>query len=163
MDSTTAGFLGVFAGALLSFLSNLVVSRRQSQTSRVAIKIETLQRKILKLETALSEYAKVTMDISGKNIPEEQMLGNGMMLFSQRVIVTKSIHYLLPKPLIDDILEINSKVGTLIFNEKTGKKNLAKDALDIFEKVQELDRQLPDAISHELRVCQGKLDSEIGA
>ncbi|HGH6016679.1 TPA: hypothetical protein AB5H59_003750 [Vibrio mimicus] len=163
MDSTTAGFLGVFAGALLSFLSNLVVSRRQSETSRVAIKIETLQKKILKLETALSEYGKVTMDISGENIPEEQMLGNGMMLFSQRVSVTKSIHYLLPKPLIDDILEINSKVGTLIFNEKTGKKNLAKDALDIFEKVQELDRQLPDAISHELRVCQEKLDNEIGA
>lgn len=163
MDSTTAGFLGVFAGALLSFLSNLVVSRRQSQTSRVAIRIETLQKKILKLETALSEYAKISIDISENKIPEEQMLGNGMMLFSQRVNVTKSIHYLLPKPLIDEILDASSKVGGLIFNEKTGKENLTKDILEIFKKVRNLDSKLPDAISQELRNCQEKLDREIGA
>ncbi|EPN8877761.1 hypothetical protein ACT4JS_003539, partial [Vibrio cholerae] len=150
-------------GALISFLSNLVVSRRQNQISRVTIKIETLQKKILKLENALGEHAKVSVDISGNDISDAEMIGKGMLLFSQRISVTKSIHYLLPKALVDELVEADSKIGALIYDQKTGKRNDTQQTLTLFKKVQELDSRLPDAISEELRKCQGKLDNEVGS
>lgn len=162
MDSTLAGFLGVLMGALLSLLSNLVVSRRQTETSLKAIKVETLQRKITRLETALCEYSKVSFDISKPIMTYEEMMGNGMCFFSNKVSVTKNIQYLLPEGLVEQLVTLDREIGGLIYNEKVGVTNNLEKTKEIFTRVQNLDSELPDTITNELRCCQNALDKELG-
>jgi hypothetical protein len=64
MDASLVGFLGVIIGALVSFLSTLIVSKRQNNIALKNIKISMLQNKISKVEIVLSKILSVKMDIN---------------------------------------------------------------------------------------------------
>lgn len=161
MDSTTASILGVVIGAVLSFSSTLIVSRGKRKSGFKAIKVDVLQRKIVKLEESFAKLSNVVIEIESGPIPDWKMMEHGMLLFSQRLNATKNIHYLLPKSHIDEIKDIDAKIGSLIFNAKTGRQNNPDEIQDIFRKVQTQASAHPNFILEELRRSQIILEREL--
>ena len=114
MDTALIGFLGVIVGALVSFLATLVASRRQNEIALKNIKIELLNKKISKVETALYQISTVKMEVGMGEILPQQIIGHAMVAFTEKVGISQHCQHHLSTDIVENINTLSQKVGNII-------------------------------------------------
>jgi hypothetical protein len=163
MDTALIGFLGVIVGALVSFLATLIASRRQNELALKNIKIEVIQKKISKLETALHQISTVKIDIGIGDVLPQQMIGGAMIAFSEKVGISQQCQHYLSQEITDSLNNLSTKVGEYFFKGKTGQELDVEEVKDTFSKIQEVDRDLRIEIQSKLKSLQVELDEILKA
>jgi len=163
MDTALIGFLGVIVGALVSFLATLIASRRQNELALKNIKIEVIQKKISKLETALHQIGTVKIDIGVGDVLPQQMIGGAMIAFSEKVGISQQCQHYLSQETTDRLNSLSTKVGEYFFKGKTGQELDVEEVKGTFSKIQEVDRDLRTEIQSKLKSLQVELDEILKA
>ena len=163
MDASLVGFLGVIIGALVSFLSTLIVSQRQNKIALKNIKISMLQNKISKVEIILGEILSVKMDIitDTSNLFSIHVVSATFGAFSEKVAFYQQCYHYLPKELISELNTISVEVNES-FCQGKARKNIDTDTANkLFIKVQRIESTLLNQIHSKLTDWQLELDAEL--
>lgn len=163
MDTELVGFLGVVIGALVSFLSTLMVSKRQNEMALKNIKISILQNKISKVEIILGKILSVKMDLNAdaSNVSSRYVVGATFCAFSEKVSFSKQCHHYLPKELISELNSISAEVDESFCQGKARKDIDIKIVNELFAKVQKIESKLLNQMHSKLTDWQLELDAEL--
>lgn len=163
MDAELTGFLGVIIGAIISFLSTLIVSERQNKISLKNIKISMLQNKISKVEIVLGKILSVKMDINTdtSNLFSLRVVSATFGAFSEKVTFSQQCYHYLPEELISELNTISAEVNES-FCQGKARKNIDTEIVnELFTKVQRIESMLLEQIHLKLTDWQSKLDKEL--
>jgi hypothetical protein len=163
MDASLVGFLGVIIGALVSFLSTLIVSKRQNNIALKNIKISMLQNKISKVEIVLSKILSVKMDINTdtSNLFSLHVVTATFGAFSEKVAFSQQCHHYLPKELVSELNTISVEVNESFFQGRARKNIDTETVNELFTKVQRIESMLLNQIHSKLTDWQLELDEEL--
>ena len=159
MDTALIGFLGVIVGALVSFLATLVASRRQNEIALKNIKIELLNKKISKVETALYQISTVKMEVGMGEILPQQIIGHAMVAFTEKVGISQHCQHHLSTDIVENINTLSQKVGNIIGKGKTGQDLDVEEVKETYTKVQKSEHDLRVEMQSKLKTWQFELDT----
>ncbi|MCF6209310.1 MAG: hypothetical protein L3J88_02670 [Gammaproteobacteria bacterium] len=161
MDTALIGFFGVIIGAFVSFLATLIASRRQNEVALKNIRIEILQKKISKVETALNQISTVKMDVGIGEILPQQMIGHAMVSFTEKAGISQQCQHYLCKSIAENINNLSAKVGEIIYKGKTGEELDVEEVKKVFKEAQEAELTLRTEMQNKLKSWQLELDEII--
>lgn len=145
-------------GAVASAIPTIWIAKKQLSAAFDNTKLETLQKKIEKLESLLASHAAVKTEFGlGHQAPQE-MVAKAMVAFTEKAALARQCYHYLPEDLAAELDDISRCIGGFFFLDKTGQQLNTDEVNAVFERQKVAEPRLLAEISTTLRVWQAEVE-----